>query len=231
MEAYGSVNDIEMNEKHLWLIADSYPNLNEWKEVSLELGLESSDIQIIQARYMLSDGLKECFYQCLLKWRLKKPEYCYLNYFLNIIKFKFNESNEQISKLKEIILTTSSSSMSQSAAMLKFYLKNLEQKKKSKLNESTLKMKLGESHLWSASGLIFQEWKAISRNLSLNELDLVSIETKHMQFDGIRECCYQSLLKWSQYFYEHSSLEDLCLCLIQMKFNLYAKQLVEEFCF
>jgi hypothetical protein len=78
---------------------------------------------------------------------------------------------------------------------------------------------------------MFQEWKTISRNLNLTELDLISIEMKYMQTDGIRECCYQSLLKWSQFFYEQTSLESLCLSMIQMNLNLYAKQLLELFCF
>lgn len=227
-----SQTDIEMNEKYLWLIANNYSNLAEWKSVSLELGLDKSDLQIIQARYLISDGLKECFYQCLLKWRLKEPEHCYLGYFLNILRFKLDKSNEEIFKLKEAILAESSRQVShKSTTMLKFYLSNLEQKKQTKLNESRLKMKLDETHLWSASGYLFQEWKAISRCLNLNELDLVSIEAKHLQSDGIRECCYQSLLKWSQCFYEQSCLEFLCLSLIKIEFNLYAKQLVEEFCF
>lgn len=218
-------HDFELDEKYLWLITSKYERLNEWKLISIALGLEISDVQIIQAKYLISDGLKECFYQCLLKWRLKQPEHCYLDYFLNILKHKLNKSNEFIMNLKQQLANTSTQTAND---MLQLYLTSLQNKRD--LNVAKLQLKLEEKELWLASGLIFQEWKTISRSLNLTELDLVQIEHKHMQSDGIRECCYQALLKWSQFYYEQTSLEYLCLLLIEMKFNLYAKQLLEEFC-
>ena len=222
--------DFEMNEKCLWSIANHYDNLNEWKKISIILGLEICDVQMIQAKYLISDGLKECFYQSLLKWRLKEPENCYLNYFLNKLYMNLNKTFDFINKLKDDI-TSKKTKNKTIFNMFQFYLTGLERKYEICLDKKKVSIKLNENQLWSASAFIFQEWKAISRTLNLNELDLISIETKYLQSDGIRECCYQSLLKWSQFYYEETSLENLCLSLIQMKFNLYAKQLLEEFCF
>lgn len=227
---------IEMNEKFLWLIANNYDNLSEWKAVAINgLGLQLSDTQNIEARNLIADGLKECFYQCLLKWRVKEPENCYFNYFLGVILLsKLNKPCEMVYSLRDNILNASKATKlheENAISRLRFYLTSLVNKKTTAINENKLKTKLDENDLWSASGYLFQEWKTICRNLNLTELDLISIEMKHMQTDGIRECCYQSLLKWSQFFYEKTSLESLCLSLIQMNLNLYAKQLLELFCF
>ena len=72
-----------------------------------------------------------------------------------------------------------------------------------------------------------QEWKSIGRGLNLSELDLANINLKYSS-EGIRECCYQTLILWNQIYYETSHLEYLCLNLIEMKFNLFAKKMIEQ---
>ena len=44
------------------------------------MDLNEQDLIVIEAKYMLKDGIKECFYQMLLKWRLKTPENCVVSH-------------------------------------------------------------------------------------------------------------------------------------------------------
>ena len=91
------------------------------------------------------------------------------------------------------------------------------------------KFKLTEKILWHASGFLFQEWKPIARCLLLTENDICLIDTKYYLKDGIRECCYQMMIKWRElcpnicYFY------NLCLKLIKICLNYYVCQLLEYF--
>ena len=122
-----------MNEKVLWLISNHYDNLNEWKSVAINgLGLQLGDVQTIQARHLIADGLKECFYQCLLKWRVKEPENCYLNYFLAVVLLaKLKKPLEMVNSLRDNILKNSQEPHVDNTAAnrLRFYLTSLATKK------------------------------------------------------------------------------------------------------
>ena len=87
--------------------------------------------------------------------------------------------------------------------------------------------KLGESDLWVASGIMAEKWRWIGRGLGLAESELISIEAKFMEREGMRECCYQMMLVWSQSCWEEASVEGLCMGLIEMKLNLFSRQFVE----
>ena len=212
----------EMSEASLWRLANEYACLNEWKTLGTCLGLDDNDICAIESRYLIRDGLKECFYQCMLTWHLRQPENCSLSYFFKVLK-RLNKPIEFIERLEERLINKSIARTNDSKRMLEMYAKRVDNAVNS-LGE----VKLDESHLWLASASLAPQWKTVARNLGLTELDLISIELKHMLADGVRECCYQSLLLWSQISYEHANLAYLCSSLIQMKFNLFAKQLLEQ---
>ena len=91
--------------------------------------------------------------------------------------------------------------------------------------------KLNEKYLWRLSEIICQDWKSIGRYLGLKEFLLAQIESKYANQDGIRECCYQMLLVWFENFNHQAYLEQFCTKLIQMNFNLYAKESIECFFF
>ncbi len=134
-----------MNEKFLWLIANNYDNLSEWKTVAITgLGLQLSDVQTIEARYLIADGLKECFYQCLLKWRVKEPENCYLNYFLGVILLvKLKKSSDMVNNLRDNVLNASAEPkvhQENASSRLRFYLNSLAKNKTTAINENKLKV-------------------------------------------------------------------------------------------
>ena len=79
------------------------------------------------------------------------------------------------------------------------------------------------------SNYLFQEWKAIARNLCLSESDIYLFEAKHLYKDGIRECCYQMLLKWRELYPSDCCLYNLCIKLININLNLYVCQYLEYF--
>ena len=66
--------------------------------------LSEQELLVIEAKYLMKDSLKECFYQMLLKWRLKEPENCYLEYLCKKLKINMNkflssdESEEETKK-------------------------------------------------------------------------------------------------------------------------------------
>lgn len=211
----------DMNEKDLWNLTNKYSDLSDYKELSLGLGLEKNDVLIIESKYLSRDGLKECFYQCLLTWRLQMPENCSLEYFIQVLENNLNKDAEFIQQLTSRVLLESSVAKNQNA--LNSYMKKIG--KEGHLAE----FKLEEIDLWKASELMAQEWKSIGRGLNLTELDLANIELKYSSTEGIRECCYQTLILWNQVYYEKSNLEYLCLSLIEMKFNLFAKKMIEQF--
>lgn len=210
----------DMSERQLWTLACKYSSLSEYRLIALALGVDETDVQVIEAKYLMRDGPRECLYQCLLTWRLNQPDSCSLEQFMETLSIKLNKSDEFIQGLQEQISTIED--YGQYKVILEQYLG-----KYGLVGLDKCDMKLGEGHLWDASGLMAQHWKLIGRNLGLSELDLGTIEARYLFTDGIRECCYQTLLLWSQVFYSQASLEYLCLRLIGMKFNLFAKQVIE----
>ena len=207
----------DMNEGQLWDLACKYGRLNEYRSVALALGVDETDIQIIESKHLARDGLKECFYQCLLTWRLNQPDSCSLERFADTLATQLEKCESFVEELKQR-LVAADSGISGHAVVLEQYL--------GKYGVGG-EVKLDEGHFWDASGLMAQHWKQIGRSLGLRELDLTTIEARYLFTDGIRECCYQALLLWSQVACEAASLEYLCLRLIGMKFNLFAKQLIE----
>jgi hypothetical protein len=221
----------ELTEQQLWLIATNYSDLANWKLIASGLGVNQRDLSLIEADYLQaagSGGVCECLYQSLLRWRLQQPENCSMAYFTQILTFKVGlHSDDEIHRLLDLLTTDERVKQlknKQNEQCLQFYVKSLNVN-----NNDLLKMKLNEKHLWKASAFLFQEWKSIGRHLNLTELDLISIESKHLKDDGLRECCYQSLLHWSQISILPPNLEQLSLNLINMRFNLYARQLIAEF--
>jgi len=222
----------ELTEKQLWLITNEYDNLLEWKSLGKHLNLNEQDLQLIESKYLHKEGLKECLYQCLLKWRLYEPENCNLLYLIDQFELHMNKSEEFVQNLKQKLCNDAKPVQKETRNIYNYYLKSLLMKKKLKISDLNLnEIQLNEKQFWQASALICHEWKTIARHLGLNEVDLIQIESKYLEIDGIRECCYQSLLLWSQKFYDHSSFEHFCLCLIKMRFNLFVKQLMELFAF
>lgn len=209
----------EMTESELWRLAQKYPDLSEYTLVAVALGIDRADIQIIESKYLSRDGLRECFYQCLLTWRLNQPENCTLENFLKVL-ITLNKTSEFINNLKQQFESNIVSPKNKNT--LSMYLNDDQV-----LDCKVVDLKVEESHLWEASNFMAPQWKSIGRSLGLNEIDLDSIEAKYLYTDGMRECCYQTLLLWSQVFYARANLEYLCLCLIHMKCNLYAKKLIQ----
>ena len=92
-----------------------------------------------------------------------------------------------------------------------------------------LKLKLNEKNLWHASGYVFQEWKSIARSLLLSENDICLIDDKYYLKDGLRECCYQMLIKWRELYPNECYFYNLCLKLVKINLNFYIFQLLEYF--
>jgi hypothetical protein len=241
-DAQLEINDClneEMSEYHLWLITNSYDNLLEWKDLAASLGLSQQEIQLIESRFINRDGLKECFYQTLLKWRIKEPENCTFANFFQILSVRLSKNADFLASLtksvSEFVRKSELDEFKSERPVLKSYLASLMSKaKKQRVLKSEFesdlaleKVKLEERILWRASELICQEWKSIARALALTESTIFQIESKHLLQDGLRECCYQSLISWSQSLYEKANLEHVCLSLIHASFNLYARQFLE----
>ena len=209
----------DMNEKELWNLTNKYSDLSDYKELSIALGLDKNDVSTIESKYLNREGLKECFYQCLLTWRLQRPENCSLEYFVQVLANKLNKTTEFIKQLTSRILLKSKEDKNKET--LNFYIKMIGAENRLDV------FKLDDNNLWTASKFMAQEWKSIGRGLNLSELDLANINLKYSS-EGIRECCYQTLILWNQIYYETSHLEYLCLNLIEMKFNLFAKKMIEQ---
>lgn len=219
-EQESSLNSHEcMSETYLWHLANKYSDLKEYCKIAVGLGLEENEISIIESKHLARDGLRECFYQCLLTWRLQNPENCTINYFLQMLEQKIDKPKEFIEQLKNRL---DCNDLDKNRSILNVYLKQIMFDA-----EKIVGIKLEESHFWEASGIMAQQWKNIGRSLGISEIDLFSVENKYLSTDGIRECCYQMFLLWSQCYYEKSNLEFLCLGLIEMKLNLFAKQFIE----
>lgn len=193
-----------LSELNLWKLANRHENLLEWKKIALELGLKISEIQEIENKFKLKDGLVECLYQVLLKWRLKNCETFKIEYIeskLNLKKFDEINCEEMLSAYEKIFFESST-----------------------RLD----RIKLNDKILWEISDFICSEWKPIARYLEIKESDICEIEIKYFYKDGLRECCYQALLKWSNQTNEFN-LKYLCMIFVQQSFNYYAKILIEMF--
>ena len=57
------------------------------------MSLTEQELLIIETKYLAKDSLKECFYQMLLKWRLKEPENCYLEHLCKKLQMNVNKFN------------------------------------------------------------------------------------------------------------------------------------------
>ncbi len=202
----------EMNERDLWILACEYPALSEWKKVAIDcLDLDGNDLFNIECKYLIRDGIKECFYQSLLLWRLRDPENCNKSYFLKRLSNHYNVNDFSIKKQP-----------------------NENQSFENKLANGYGKRILDEDELWKVSEVLAMEWKPIARYLGVSELELKNIEFKYIMNEndasgGMRECCYQSLLIWSQQNYDNASLDKLLLAVMQLKYNLFVKQIIRLF--
>lgn len=199
-----NANSAELSELNLWKLANRHENLMEWKKIALELELKNSQIQEIESKFKLKDGLVECLYQVLLKWRLKNDQTYTIEYIESKLNLNdFNEINcEEMLNVYEKLFFESPTSLDS--------------------------IKLNDKILWEISDYICVEWKSIARYLGIKESDICEIEIKYFYKDGLRECCYQALLKWSQLTNEFN-LKYLCKIFIQQSFNYYAKKLIEMF--
>lgn len=224
-----NIKNQELDEKSLWLIANEYDNLLEWKRLAARLGLTRQDIQIIESKYLHKDGIVECLYQVLLKWRVREPENSSFAYFKNVLmqsrKLLKNKKEKFFLKIDKI-QENNSINNEKNINKLRFYIKllNLESRIGDLAN-----IKLSQKDLWFISGLVCGEWRSISRVLELNENQISQIEAKYLSTDGLRECCYQSLLTWSEIFNEKTNLEEICLTLLSQNLNLYLKKLLENY--
>lgn len=193
----------ELDDKTLWTICNEYDTLDDWKLLAKCLGLGNQDILLIEHKY---NDLLECFYQMLIRWRLRQPENCNLNFLLKVINQKFGKSIYWDKKKDAQI-----------------YFNFLAEKK------SIDNIKLNEKILWIASDFMCENWKSIGRYLGIKESTLIQIETKYLFKDGLRECCYQMMLIWSQQFNSEAFIKNLSIKLIDMDFSFYAKKLLENF--
>lgn len=192
-----------MDDKALWTIANEFDALDDWKSLAKCLTLSNQDVLLIEHKY---DDLLERFYQMLIRWRLRQPENCNWNFLSRIIIQKFNKS---------ICLDPNKDSL--------VYFSKLAASK------SIENVRLSEKSMWYASDFMCEHWKSIGRYLGLKESNLIQIETRYLAIDGIRECCYQMLLAWSQQFTSEAFVKNFSIKLIDMNFNFYAKQLLEYF--
>jgi hypothetical protein len=66
------------------------------------LSLTQQELLVIETKYLVKDSLKECFYQMLLRWRLKEPENCYFEFLYKkstkFIKCKISSDDEIFKK-------------------------------------------------------------------------------------------------------------------------------------
>jgi hypothetical protein len=227
-----SANEDELNEKDIWMLVNKYDDLFEWEQIGKSLGLSKTDLQIIKYEHLDKidlGGLKECLYQVFLKWRMYEPENFNIGYLLKFFKSKMNKTNDFIEDIKN---SMSTKSHEKSAQLMNHYFKVLIDVKKNECKyEKDLHVYLNESELWKASEILNMDWKSIGRYLGISESDLNNIQIMYLRTDGLRECCYQTLLLWSQQFNDQTYLDNLCTFLIELRFNFYAKKLIENICF
>ena len=212
-------------------------------------------MKLIELRYSPAaahhDGLRECLYQSLLKWRLREPENCTFSYLYQVmcscVAGGGGGGGGALNRLVNAIEASRDEKEEEERGQaeidrLRLYLSQVEAKKKrqgkyvrrefreivaSDSGDQLSGVRLDERQLWAGSELICAEWKAIMRVLGLAESSLVQIESRHMQSEGLRECAYQGLIAWSQIWHEQCHLERICLSLMRIGLNLYAKQFLE----
>jgi hypothetical protein len=80
-----------LSEIELWYLVELNGNLENWKFIGKLLSLTDQELLVIESKYLAKDCLKECFYQMLLKWRLKEPENCYLEYLCKKLEINVNK--------------------------------------------------------------------------------------------------------------------------------------------
>lgn len=206
----------ELSEKHLWLLTNAYDSLTDWRQLAAMLQLTKQDIDLIEFNYLKNlDGLKECFYQTLLTWRLQSPENCNFSFLSKVLR--------QMAKSLGFCQMLAESMFDQKCSAKKI-LANYNSDAKTVATGL-----LSEKQLWSVSEVIGSQWKSVGRSLDLAESSLSDVEARYARFEGARECCYQMLLLWSQCYADRCTLEYLCLSLIDMRFNLYARQIFKVF--
>lgn len=189
--------------------------------------LNNQEILMIESKYMTKDGLKECFYQMLLKWRLHSPENCNFAYLLKIIREHVKDDIAFTSFIRSLTSKIRGDNLKYQDSKFLFYLEKYANN--DDLKEKLMNFQLSEKNLWNASSYVFQEWKVLGRYLSLSENDIYSIESKYLFKEGLRECCYQVLLKWREFNPKECNLIYLCKKLIQLNLNLFVCQLLEYF--
>jgi hypothetical protein len=182
---------------------------------------------MIESMYLNKDGLRECFYQMLLKWRLRSPENCNFAYLLKTFRGYFKDDIKFTSLIRSLTARIRGDAVKLEEAKFRFYVDKYAIS--NNLKEKLMDFQFNEKHLWNASNYIFQEWKVLGRYLSLSENDIYLIESKYFLKEGTRECCYQVLLKWREFNPEECNLNYLCKKLIQLNLNLFVCQLIEYF--
>lgn len=69
---------------------------------------------------------------------------------------------------------------------------------------------LSDGDLWKLSRFapLQRDWKALARNLQLEEQVLMQLEHEHAKA-GARECCYQMLIRWREHSPQQAQFEWL----------------------
>ncbi|RNA43765.1 hypothetical protein BpHYR1_031298 [Brachionus plicatilis] len=197
------VGECQLDDRALWTIANEYEPLDDWKSVAKCLALSNQDILLIEHKH---HDLLECFYQMLVRWRLRQPENCNWNFFSKKICQKFGKPIWHGAKKEPLV-----------------YFNQIAGQKPIE------NVRLNEKVMWQVSDFMCEHWKSIGRYLGLRESTLVQIESKYLSVDGLRECCYQMMLTWSQQFSSEAFVKTLSIKLIEMNFNFYAKELLDFF--
>ena len=223
-------DDEELDERQLWLIANEYDKpLSEWKLVAEALGVSEQDVECIE--HVHARAPKECLYQTLLKWRLREPDNCQLAYLSRVLAnaAQLHKSSELVARVQK--RAADSPSDAHNKATLSAYLKKARRSSMCDGDDAleARSKRLDERQLWRTSELLYAEWKSVGRVLGVREAELAQIECRHANVEGMRECCYQTLLAWSQVNNDKCTLEHLCLAMLHMRFNLFAKKLVQLF--
>lgn len=211
-ETQSEYSSKELDEKDLWVLTSLHERLDEWKQVAKRLGLSERDLQLIEAKHLTRDGIDECLYQALLKYRTREPENCYLE---NVVR----ALDVSVESVREYFASPHDKEK-ESSVRLAFYAA-------SKNVDNLGNVRPSDRHLWQLADMVCMEWKKLGRVLGLAESSLSQIEARWLYKDGIRECAYQMLLLCGEIFYEQFNLESLCLSLLNLKLNLYVRKFLE----
>lgn len=209
-------NDQELNERDFWLIANVYDNLNEWRLLANALDLSEHDVQLIEAKHLQRDGLDECLYQVLIRWRLQSENPCTMRALVDLLGTKLNKTGPFLDQLM------------QSRCHRQLDYQQARRVLNAHAQTISVDVKLGEKQMWRAAEIICPQWKPISRCMGLDETQIAQIESRHASTDGLRECAYQSLLLCSEFDYENFTFTSLCSVLIKLKLNFYVRKLTQR---